>query len=206
MHIFVKLINWIQNKLSQCYNKYQIQTKPREPKFLILNFFGIYFICKKNSILEAQHQHQIIINVCTMSQLQTSLVTPMGFFTTNFLGINKKYNNKYIINIRTQEGRGRVTEAQREPLWANPQWMKGTQVQVKDRNGGENKHRNDRRHRHVEWVMGIIDERRKIVSGGCGRYPGGCCYTPGEEVGRGCDIDVLQLQTATDGGGRSRTK
>ena len=48
------------------------------------------------------------------------------------------------------------------------------------------------------------DERRKLAGSGCEKRPGGRRSATGEEVGFGCDREVLQRIMATDvGGGRT---
>ena len=50
---------------------------------------------------------------------------------------------------------------------------------------------------------GHRDKWRRLTGGGCGRRPYGRSSAPGEEVGSGCYIEVLQKKTAADGGGGS---
>ena len=53
---------------------------------------------------------------------------------------------------------------------------------------------------------GRRDEQQNLEGGGCGRHPYGRRSALGEEVGTGCDRDILQRQTATDGGALGRIR
>ena len=48
---------------------------------------------------------------------------------------------------------------------------------------------------------GRRDEQRELAYGGCSKRLGGRCTAPGEDVGSGCDREVLRRLTATDRGG-----
>ena len=66
----------------------------------------------------------------------------------------------------------------------NPQSMTGAWVKYKGFKGGGSHSHWKRRHMQARGA-GRRDECRRLVSGGCGRHPGGRRLDSGEELGSG---------------------